>query len=90
MRAMQSMVNLIVQAQQNLIRGMLAVEAEVMAVGLGLPMADHIRFVRHANGLVIDAPADAEFMLHYLAKAAVVIECALPDILNSLDLSGQR
>ncbi|MGE3966361.1 MAG: hypothetical protein AB7I09_19850 [Planctomycetota bacterium] len=85
-RAMNSMAEVLLQAQQNLIRGMLAIEAEVMAVGLGLPMADHIRFVRHANGHVADAPADADFMLHYLAKAAVMLESALPGILNGLDL----
>lgn len=76
--------------QHRVFDAMLAIEAEVMAVGLGLPMAEHIRFVRHSNGHVVDAPTDAEFMLHYLAKAAVMLESALPDILNGLDLGDQE
>jgi hypothetical protein len=87
--AVNAVSALLVQAQQNLIQGMLAIEAEVMAVGLGLPMADHVRFMRHTRGHVTDALDDAEFMLHYLAKGAVMLESALPGILNDLDLSGR-
>lgn len=87
--AVSAMSHLLELAQRQLLQGMLAVEAEVMAVGLGLPMADHVRFMRHTRGYVKDVADDAEFMLHYLAKAAVRLESALPDILNGLDLSGQ-
>lgn len=84
--AVNAVSGLLEAAQHNLIQGMLAIEAEVMAVGLGLPMADHVRFMRHTRGYETDPAADAEFMLHYLAKGAVMIESALPGILNGLDL----
>lgn len=87
--AVGAMSGLLVQVQQNLIQGMLAIEAEVMAVGLGLPMADHVRFMRHTRGFVTVADDDAEFMLHYLAKGAVMLESAVPGVLNGLDLSGR-
>ena len=67
---------------------LLAIEAEVMAVGLGLPMADHIRFVRHARGHLPEPDEDAEFMLHYLAKASVMLESALPGILDQVNLDA--
>lgn len=44
--------------------------------------------MRHTRGHLTDAAADAEFMLHYLAKAAVMLESALPEVLNGLDLGG--
>lgn len=86
-QALNDMAKLLMEAQQNILQGMLAIEAEVMAVGLGLPMADHIRFMRHTRGYLTDPTADAEFMLYYLAKGAVMLESAMPGILNDLDLN---
>ena len=49
-RAMKAMSEVLTHVQQQVVQGMLAIEAEVMAVGLGLPMADHVRFMRHTRG----------------------------------------
>lgn len=72
--------------QRGLVDTLLAVEGEIMAVGLGLPIVDHIRFLRCTRGHLNDRVGDARFMTHYLAKAAVMLESAVPGVFDSLRL----
>lgn len=88
-RAVTAMSEVLKHLQQQMLQAMLAIEAEVMAVGLGLPMADHVRFMRHTRGFTTDPAGDSEFMLHYLAKAAVMLESALPGALSGLRFEHQ-